>query len=203
MSTTDVTVLIPGNGQQTERPNPHTQHSLSRAEIVHGVANRIIYSRFYSWLYLGMALLSIVPIVLSLTEECQTVGFIVLEVIINTVMIAEVITRFLALGKLFWKSIFNIADIILVFLCVTTLIFLLKGGCSHKGEEVFDLVLLIARNLIQFGRIILMLRKNKKNRKARNATVNFDNIRESSVSMDIDSLSNRAFLITDEEDDFL
>ncbi|CAG8607326.1 3058_t:CDS:2 [Acaulospora morrowiae] len=43
----------------------------------------------------------------------------------------------------------------------------------------------------------------KKTRKTRNATVNFDNIRESSVSMDIDSLSNRAFLIADEEDDFL
>ncbi|RGB32892.1 hypothetical protein C1646_762346 [Rhizophagus diaphanus] len=183
-------------------PNtPRTQHSLSRKEIVHGIANRIIYSRFYTWLYLGMVFLSVFSIVLSLTNECQTTGFLILEVIINTVMIAEVITRFLALGKLFWKSIFNTIDIILVILCITTLLFIIDGGCSHKGEEVFDLVLLVLRNIIQIGRLLVVLRKNKRNIKARNATVDFNNIRDSSASVDIDSADHGVYFLNVEDED--
>jgi hypothetical protein len=101
-------------------------------------------------------------------------------------MIVEVVTRLLALGKLFWKSIFNIVDISLVLLCVITLLFIISGGCSHKGEEVFDLILLVVRNFVQFGRLIVMVTRNKENRKARNATVDFTNVRDPSVSIDID-----------------
>ncbi|CAG8746311.1 15157_t:CDS:2 [Gigaspora margarita] len=108
------------------------------------------------------------------TPNNQSAGFIILEIIINTVMIAEVVTRFVALGK---------------------------GDCSHKGEEIVDLILIIVRNIMQFGRLIMMLRKNGKNRKARNATIDFSNIRESNPSMDFDSISNNAFLITDDDDD--
>ncbi|RHZ77655.1 hypothetical protein Glove_174g176 [Diversispora epigaea] len=186
MSTTvdSTTILMSGDNGNDSNPNnsPHTQYTLSRSEVVRGIANRIIYSRFYSWLYLGMALLSAVSIVLSLIEECQTIGFIILEIIINIVMIGEVTTRFLALRKIFWKSLYNIIDIILVMLCVITLILILKGGCLHKGEEIFDLTLLIVRNLVQFGRLIVMLRKKEVNRKARNATVDFNNVRESNDS---------------------
>ncbi|CAG8766115.1 12503_t:CDS:2, partial [Funneliformis caledonium] len=138
----------------------------------------------------------------SLTERCPTLGFIILEIIINTVMIVEVGTRFLALGKLFWNSIYNIFDIILVALCIITLLFIIGGGCSHKGEEIIDSILLIARNLIQFGRIFVMLRKNKKNRKTRNATVDFSNVRDPSVSMDVDSMDHGPFLLDDEDDIF-
>jgi len=206
MSATDTTFLVDNVRGTSNSPNtPRTQHSLSRREIVHGIANRIIYSRFYTWLYLGMVLLSVVSISLSLTNECQTTGFLILEVIINTVMIAEVITRFLALGKLFWKSVYNIIDITLVVLCITTLLFIIDGGCSHKDEEVFDLVLLASRNLIQIARLFAMLRKNKKNIDARNATVDFSNVRAPSVSMDIDSAGNGAFSLNvdDYEDDDL
>ncbi|CAG8437178.1 4221_t:CDS:2 [Diversispora eburnea] len=108
-------------------------------------------------------------------SNLQSIGFIILEIIINTVMIGEVTTRFLALRNIFWKSLYNIVDIILVMLCVITLILILKGGCLHKGEEIFDLVLLIVRNLVQFSR-------KKLNRKARNATVDFSNVRESNDS---------------------
>jgi hypothetical protein len=54
---------------------------------------------------------------------------------------------------------FNTIDIILVVLCITTLLFIIDGGCSHKSEEVFDLVLLVLRNMIQIGRLLVVLRK--------------------------------------------
>ncbi|RIA89428.1 hypothetical protein C1645_197717 [Glomus cerebriforme] len=189
MSAADTTVLVDERETSNSPITPRTQYSLSRGEIVHGIANRIIYSRFYTRLYLGM----------SLAEECQTTVFLILEVIINTVMIVEVITRFLALGKLFWKSIFNVIDIILVVLCITTLLFIINGGCSHKGEEVFDLILLVLRNVIQGARLIIILRKNEKNRKAR--TIDFTNVRAPSVSMDVDSMGHGAFLSDNEVDD--
>ncbi|CAG8479963.1 9802_t:CDS:2 [Ambispora leptoticha] len=185
---------------------PSTQHKLSRAEIVHGLANRILYSRFYTWLYLGMAALSTVSIILSIEETCPSIWFIILEVIINVAMIAEVTTRFFALKQLFWRSVYNIVDIILVFLCVLTVLFILAGGCSsgQKSEELLDTLLLVARNLVQFGRLIVMLRKNKKNRSARNARIDFSDVRPPSVSIDFESASNNAFsAISDDEDDLL
>ena len=54
---------------------------------------------------------------------------------------------------------YNIIDIILVILCVTTLLFIIQDGCSHKSEEVFDLILLVFRNAIQFVRLLAILRK--------------------------------------------
>ncbi|CAG8495360.1 2171_t:CDS:2 [Ambispora gerdemannii] len=183
-----------------------TQHKLTRAEIVHGLANRILYSRFYTWLYLGMAALCAVSIVLSIKEKCPSIWFIILEVIINFAMIAEVTTRFFALKQLFWKSIYNIVDIILVCLCVLTLIFILVGGCSSgwKSEELLDTFLLVARNLVQFCRLIVILRKNKKNRSARNARIDFSDVRPPSISIDFESASNNAFsAVSDDEDDLL
>ncbi|CAH1764525.1 4749_t:CDS:2 [Entrophospora sp. SA101] len=57
------------NSQGLTVPTSNTQYKLSRSEVVHGIANRIIYSRFYTWLYLGMAILSFTSIVLSFVEE--------------------------------------------------------------------------------------------------------------------------------------
>ncbi|CAG8698784.1 8596_t:CDS:2 [Dentiscutata erythropus] len=155
MSTTEVSVLMTNDTPITPSNTSHTQYTLSRAEFFHGLANRLIYSRFYTWLYLGMALLSVVSIILSFTEECQSTGFIILEIIINTVMIAEVVTRIVALGKKYhaiWKV-------------------------NHDVKKVCNFY------------------------KSRNATIDFSNVRESNPSMDFDSISNNAFLITDDDDD--
>lgn len=46
-----------------------------------------------------MAALSITTVVLSLKDGCPTLAFYILEIIINTAMIAEVAVRFLALGS--------------------------------------------------------------------------------------------------------
>lgn len=43
--------------------------------------------------------------------------------------------------------------------CVITLIVIFFSGCSAKGEEVLDIFLLVVRNLFQFGRLVLVMRK--------------------------------------------
>jgi hypothetical protein len=72
---------------------------MTRDEIRRGIANRAIHSRSYIILYLVMVALSVTTVVLSIREGCPGLAFYILEVIINSAMIAEVVIRFLAFGR--------------------------------------------------------------------------------------------------------
>ena len=72
---------------------------MTRDEIRKGIANRAIHSRTYIILYLVMVALSVTTVVLSIREGCPGIPFYILEVIINSAMIAEVAIRFLAFGR--------------------------------------------------------------------------------------------------------
>lgn len=72
---------------------------MSRDEIAKGIANRFVHSRSYVILYLVMASLSVTTVVLSLTSDCPTLPFYILELIINGSMIAEVSIRLVARGR--------------------------------------------------------------------------------------------------------
>jgi hypothetical protein len=74
-------------------------HAMTRDEIRKGIANRAIHSRTYILLYLAMVALSVTTVVLSIREGCPGLPFYILEVIINSAMIAEVVIRFLAFGR--------------------------------------------------------------------------------------------------------
>ncbi|GAA5827297.1 hypothetical protein JCM5353_005963 [Sporobolomyces roseus] len=155
-------------------------------ETLKGVANRFVFSQFYVFLYLGMAALSLTTVVLSATSECPTFTFYVLEVIVNTAMIVEVGIRFFAFGKQFWVSYYNTLDLGVTLLCVVTLAVIFFKGCSAKGEEVFDTFLLVVRNLFQFGRLALVLRKSGKNVFSRPAPIDLSSARTYSLDLDLD-----------------
>jgi len=164
------------NGEETEPLNVDTSannanqqsiprrsiYALSREEITRGLANRFVHSRMYILFYLIMAALSVTTIVLSLTDGCPGLAFYILEIIINTSMILEVGIRFVALGKQFWKSPFNAVDLIFTFFCALTLLVLVfaKCGSGSKEEEIFDTLLLVARNVLQFGRLASVMRQS-------------------------------------------
>ncbi|KAJ7492423.1 hypothetical protein FB451DRAFT_1218252 [Mycena latifolia] len=138
-------------------------YALTRSEITKGLANRFVHSRTYIFLYLGMAALSVTTVILSLTDGCPGLAFYILEVIINTSMILEVGIRFVAFGRQFWKSPFNVVDLILTVFCVLTLLvlaFAAKCGATSKEEELLDTFLLIARNVLQFGRLAAVMRQS-------------------------------------------
>ncbi|KAI7907276.1 uncharacterized protein BX663DRAFT_495395 [Cokeromyces recurvatus] len=187
-------------------PSSRTQHSLTKSEIIQGMANRFMYSKFYIGLYLALAILSFVSIIMSLKEKCPSLLFIIFEAIINAAMIIEVIIRLLALGRRYWRSVWNIIDVILVVLCAVTLI-VLTTGCSieERSEAIFDTVLLVIRNGFQLIRLFMMLRKNQYSLNARSTRIDFDDIpdvqREPSLeftALDHDRGLDESFL--DDED---
>ncbi|KAM0746331.1 hypothetical protein T439DRAFT_136712 [Meredithblackwellia eburnea MCA 4105] len=179
-------VRFSDNQQQNQTPLLRSQHFVSRAEIIKGLSNRFVFSTFYIYLYLGMAVLSLATVVLSLMSDCPTLTFYILEIIVNTTMIAEVSIRLVAFGKQFWKSYYNTLDLAITVFCVITLVVIFFSGCSAKGEEVFDIFLLVIRNFFQFGRLALVMRKSGKNVFTRPAPIDLSSARAYSFSLDLD-----------------
>ncbi|MBW0528968.1 hypothetical protein O181_068683 [Austropuccinia psidii MF-1] len=144
-------------------PSARTHYQLSKHELIQGIANRFVFSQVYIYLYLSMAILSLITVILSLLSECPTLSFYILEIIVNFAMIFEVLIRLVAFGKQFWKSPFNWLDLAITLFCLITVIVIFFQGCKAKKEEVLDTILLVIRNGIQFSRLALMLRRSGKN----------------------------------------
>ena len=152
---------------------------MTKDEIAKNIANRFVHSQTYIILYLAMAALSITTVVLSLVSECPTLPFYILEFIINLAMILEVGIRFVAFGRVsddcrrsfvsldltrpqqFWKSLWNVMDLVITAFCVITLLVIFFSGCDNtsKEEELVDTLLLVARNVLQFGRLATVMRQ--------------------------------------------
>ncbi|KAI0308176.1 hypothetical protein B0F90DRAFT_1680747 [Multifurca ochricompacta] len=177
------------NNSQPSHPKPaRSIHAMTRDEIRKGIANRVIHSRTYILLYLLMAGLSITTVVLSLREGCPGLAFYILEVIINSAMIAEVAIRFLAFGRQFWKYPFNVFDLVVTVFCVLTLLVILFAGCgaTSREEEIFDTLLLVTRNVLQFGRLANIVRQSGQSIFAHPKPIDLSAARRAGVSLDMD-----------------
>ncbi|SAM61246.1 uncharacterized protein UBRO_00894 [Ustilago bromivora] len=184
-----------------------SHHFLSRDEILKGVANRFVHSSAYLWFYAGMALASLLTVVISLTSDCPGTLFYGLELAINLLLIAEVGIRLVAFGKQFWKSTYNIVDLGLVLLCAITLLVIFfhhecspfrrgptypgddedapRGGRSGKGEELLDSILLIGRNVVQALRLVSIVRRSGSNVTSRPTRIEIGN-RPYSLDLDLE-----------------
>ncbi|KAG6380854.1 hypothetical protein JVT61DRAFT_5241 [Boletus reticuloceps] len=168
---------------------PRSIYALTRKEITRGIASRFVHSRTYIVLYLAMTALSVTTVALSLSDGCPGLPFYILEFIINTSMILEVSVRFVAFGRQFWKSPYNIFDLILTLFCAITLLVLAFAGCgaTSKEEELLDTLLLIARNVLQFGRLAAVLRQSGQSIFSRPKPIDISAIRRSGYrNLDLD-----------------
>ncbi|KZV98989.1 hypothetical protein EXIGLDRAFT_606374 [Exidia glandulosa HHB12029] len=149
----------------TRRRPLRSQYALTRQEIAQNIANRFVHSQAYIFLYLLMAGLSVTTVVLSLrtkSGQCPMLAFYILEIIVNVAMIGEVCIRLVAFGRRFWQSPFNTIDLILTMFCALTLLVLALSGCgstTSREEELLDTLLLVARNVLQCGRLAAVMRK--------------------------------------------
>ncbi|WWC97292.1 hypothetical protein V866_004171 [Kwoniella sp. B9012] len=143
-----------------------SQYHLPASEQLRGVANRIIFSRYYILFYGTMMGLSFATLVISLIathgNKCPPAVWHILEVVINVLMVLEVGTRWIAYGKKYPLTLLNIVDIILVLFCTVTLILVFKNPCGEgtRSEELLDTFLLIIRNTVQFLRLGSILRRS-------------------------------------------
>ncbi|KAI0257169.1 hypothetical protein BJV78DRAFT_1160691 [Lactifluus subvellereus] len=183
--------LAGGHGN-SQPPHPRCTnafiHAMTRDEIRKGIANRVLHSRTYIILYLVMAALSITTVVLSMREGCPGLAFYILEIIINSAMIAEVAIRFLAFGRQFWKHPFNVFDLVVTVFCILTVLVILFAGCgtTSKEEEVFDTLLLVTRNVLQFGRLANIVRQSGQSIFTRPKPIDLSAARRAGVSLDMD-----------------
>ncbi|KAJ2348859.1 hypothetical protein GGH91_001146 [Coemansia sp. RSA 2671] len=144
---------------------------LTREEILRGAANRLMYSKFYTYYYAGMFLLGLVSLITAFVETCPSLFFIIIESILCICMMLEIITRAVAMQRSFLTSWWNYFDIVIVLFCGVTLILMAKGGCSSSSEELINTILLVIRNAAQVFRLFAMLRKNRRQMEARDTNV--------------------------------
>ncbi|KAJ2781112.1 glycylpeptide N-tetradecanoyltransferase [Coemansia javaensis] len=162
---------------------------LSRHEILRGAANRLLYSRFYTYYYAGMFALGVVSLVTALAESCPSVFFIAVEGALCVCMVLEIVTRAVAMQWGFLGSWWNYFDIVIVLFCGTTLI-LLSRGCSagSNSEELINTLLLVVRNAAQVLRLLATLRKNRRQADAHSLSVDLENNNASSFLEIIDDV---------------
>ncbi|KAI7829305.1 hypothetical protein BX661DRAFT_136637, partial [Kickxella alabastrina] len=148
---------------------------LSRQEILRGAANRLLYSKFYTYYYGIMLFLGLISLGTALIETCPSIFFIVIESIMCICMMLEIITRALAMHWSFLTTWWNYFDIIIVMFCGITLI-LLSGDCSpgSNSEELLNTVMIVVRNGAQVFRLLATLRKNRRQMDARGMNVDLD-----------------------------
>ncbi|KAJ2377353.1 hypothetical protein IW150_001432 [Coemansia sp. RSA 2607] len=148
---------------------------LSRQEILRGAANRLLYSKFYTYYYGCMLLLGLVSLITAFVESCPSVFFIVVESILCICMMLEIITRAVAMHMSFLTSWWNYFDIIIVMFCGITLILLSKDcSASSNSEELLNTIMIVVRNAAQVFRLVATLRKNRRQMEAQGINVDLD-----------------------------
>ncbi|KIR51176.1 hypothetical protein I315_06359 [Cryptococcus gattii Ru294] len=185
--------------QDTSRPVPsRSPYHLPASEQLQGVANRIIFSRYYILFYGAMMGLSLATLVLSLVAtrkgQCPPVAWHIIEFVLNALMVLEVTTRWIANGRKYPMTPLNIIDLTLVFFCTLTLIlvFLNPCGSGTRNEELLDTILIVARNTVQFLRLGSILRRSGHSWLNPPKPIDLSQARDASLALDFD--------LDDEED---
>ncbi|TXT10679.1 hypothetical protein VHUM_02184 [Vanrija humicola] len=168
-------------------------YHLPASEQLRGVANRIIFSRYYILFYFIMMSLSLTTVVLSLIatsrKQCPPVSWHILEVIVNFLMVVEVSTRWIAYGKKYPMTLLNLLDLCLVLFCVITLILVFANPCAEgttRQEEILDTILLAIRNGVQFLRLGNILRRSGHSLFNPPKPMDLSQARQASMALDLD-----------------
>ncbi|KAI9593791.1 hypothetical protein BDF19DRAFT_446922 [Syncephalis fuscata] len=155
-------------------------------------ANRLRHGRFYELVY-GIGLTSFI-------ETCGSTIFAILLTICVIVIPIESFIRLLALGRQFFLSAMDIGDLMLGIIMTIIALATAWGECSTTKHRIAALmaVLCLARNGVQLIRLLMAIRKDRRNRSAREATIEFTD--ERGYSMESER-HDGGFVLGDSDDE--
>ena len=136
-------------------------------------ASRLYYSRLYSCFYVLMIIINTGLLVglglLHLADPVEfPMGIILLEVVVTTILLLEVLGRMCSQGRLqFFSSWCNLLDSGVVLLCVGSTILFLSLPNKNDLEEAVATVLMVCRYGVHFIRVLMMLKLTSKQQSLR------------------------------------
>ena len=136
-------------------------------------ASRLYYSRLYSCFYVLMIIINTGLLVglglLHLADPVEfPMGIILLEVVVTTILLLEVLGRMCSQGRLqFFSSWCNLLDSGVVLLCVGSTILFLSLPNNNDLEEAVATVLMVCRYGVHFIRVLMMLKLTSKQQSLR------------------------------------
>jgi hypothetical protein len=124
------------------------------------LSKRILHGIHFKYYYAAIAVLSFVCLITSFSYKCPPPWFYSLEVISIVAMICEQLIRIFAVGNRYWSSWFNVLDAVIITVSFCMLLIVLGNTCGDSSvEAVFEEILLLGRNVLQFIRFGLMIGK--------------------------------------------
>jgi hypothetical protein len=133
---------------------------MNQQEILNSFANRILHGNLYKLFYFVMAILSLICLLTSLVSNCPPPWFYVTEFTVLIAMISEFLLRYYAI-KNYFKQFYNVLDALVLGLCLMTFCLIISHSCgdSSKREALFEEIMLVIRNVVQFARLGRMMHR--------------------------------------------
>jgi hypothetical protein len=114
-------------------------HQVRPCDACSTYANRLHYSRYYTWAYGVMILITLILIIWTIaTHGGPKSGtplrglYVFVDVFVNMMLVTEVMVRVIAFGKQFWRSWWNIFDMVLTVVCVILPFLILDASTSDQ-----------------------------------------------------------------------
>jgi len=165
----------------TPREQPDGQHS--RPDLVHLLANRLYFSRFYSALYLFMIVANIVIIVWMFSMPGGydgNFGFLMAQVAINLILVFEVVIRLISQKEKFFDHWSNIFDMLVMALAVFAQLLYIHPPevaaaaiTTEEWSEMGAATFRIIRDGVLFARLYIFLKNRNKNHIAEGDEIDF------------------------------
>jgi hypothetical protein len=177
-------------------PMLHTSKLLrtSCSERCRIVATRVRNTGTCLVVYLVSLLLNLFVLVWELAggERRNHWVMISVEVVINTLLLLEVATGLISLGKQYFSTWQNRVDFVVTVFCVLFFIVLLieeeekASYAEDTAVSVIDVTLLILRYVIQLGRLIFIaVRGHRTSQFLQQEDVTFSSLNSSSIDLDV------------------
>lgn len=169
-----------------------------RMDLLQGAVVRLYYSRFTAFLYLGTLLTAGILLAITLgldTPMRDSPGALLwLEGVVTMSLFTEVILRAVVLGRDYLQSWSNIFDGGFAILSAGLMFWAAPRAARaedfEKQKENVELgqSLVMARTLVQFGRLVLIAQHANRSRQAKSSddSISFSSLSADSLDVDLD-----------------